>query len=142
MADGLEKPGARGKVARPMQSVLDSMMPTEVEALQAFLGREASAEDFTKVDPVKFNHAMLEFMEQVVAVRHLRPCEVEKLTSLHHQHLLKLHPHPEAMEDVHVSAWTLVLFCNGLHIRLRTALAWIMGRLLPCLLPLMEPLEA
>jgi hypothetical protein len=30
---------------------------------------------------------------------------------------------------VRVSLWTLVLFCNGLHIRLRCAVEWILRRM-------------
>jgi hypothetical protein len=56
------------------------MTAAEQEALLAFLGREESAEDFVKVDPERFNHAVLDFMEKVTAALNLRPCEVQART--------------------------------------------------------------
>lgn len=111
------------------------------EPMRAFLQREVSAEDFRRVDPARFNHAVLVFITQVVAALRLRPCEVESRTGLHRQHLRKLRPSPDQQVDVHVSLWTLAVFCNGLHIRLRSALAWIMERLMLAL-TMLVPLGA
>lgn len=119
----------------------DGEAEAEREALQAFLGREESAEDFRWVDPAQFNHGVLLFIQQVMDVLHLRPCQVEALTGLPHQHLRKLRPFSDPQQDMHISLWTLIRFCNGLHIRLRSAVTWILKRL-PLSLWLLEPLEA
>lgn len=135
---GRRLPGAQAETrtlkgpgrAAAWKKVLEGMQAGEVEALLGFLGAEESAEDFEAVDAGRFNHAVLQFIEQVTAVLHLRPHEVETLTGLHHQHLAKLRTVGREMkQDVHVSLCTLVIFCNGLHIRLRCAVAWIMQRL-------------
>jgi hypothetical protein len=99
-----------GPAAAP-QRVLAGMAAAEREALLAFLGREESAEDFVKVDPERFNHAVLDFMEEVTAALNLRPCEVQARTGLGHQHQLKLRPQrcPQEAQDMRVSLWTLML---------------------------------
>lgn len=109
--------------------------------IRAFLQREGAAADFRRMNPARFNHAVLVFISQVMAALPLRPCEVESLTGLRHQHLRKLRPGPDEHQEVRISLWTLALFCNGLHIRLHTALAWIMERLMLAL-TMLGPLEA
>lgn len=109
--------------------------------IRAFLQREGAAADFRRMNPARFNHAVLVFISQVMAALPLRPCEVESLTGLRHQHLRKLRPGPDEHQEVRISLWTLALFCNGLHIRLHTALAWIMERLMLALM-MLGPLEA
>lgn len=112
------------------------------EAMLAFLGREEAAEDFEKVDPGRFNHAVLVFIRCVIDALRLRPFQVEAQTGVKHQHLHKMRPHEGAVQEVHITLCTLACFCNGLHIRVQAALDWIMRRLLLTLLPLLEPLEA
>lgn len=118
------------QVSPSIQAVLHGMQPGEVEAMQGFLGAEECAEDFTRVDAEDFNRAVLRFIERVAAVLNLRPCEVEARTGLRHQHLLKLRPQGAAAPEVHVTLCTLVVFCNGLHIRLQRAVEWITQRML------------
>lgn len=148
----VQKPGEAGKgsvgVVEDLRRgddgaliVGDGEAEAEREALQAFLGREESAEDFRWVDPAQFNHGVLLFIQQVMAVLHLRPCQVMTLTGLPHQHLRKLRPFSDPQQDMHISLWTLIRFCNGLHIRLRSAVTWILHRL-PLSVWLLEPLEA
>ncbi|MBK8090639.1 MAG: hypothetical protein IPK32_01215 [Verrucomicrobiaceae bacterium] len=123
------------------EEVLAGMRPEEIEEIQALLGREQSAGDFRKVDWEKFNHAVLVFFQRVIAVMHLRPFQVEKLTCVTHQHQLKLHPHADAREDVHVNLCVTGQLCNGLHLRLMRVLEYLLQKTMP-LLALLTPLEA
>jgi hypothetical protein len=123
------------------EEVLAGMRPEEIEEIQALLGREQSAADFRRVDLEGFNHAVLVFFQRVFAVMHLRPFEVEKLTCVTHQHQLKLHPHADAQEDVHVNLYLAGQICNGLHLRLLRVLEWVFKKATP-VWPLLSPLEA
>lgn len=123
------------------EEVLAGMRPEEIEEIQALLGREQSAADFRKMDLDKFNHALLVFLQRVFAVMHLRPFQVEELTCVTHQHQLKLQPHANAHEDVHVNLYLTGQICNGIGLRLLRVLEWVSQKMMS-VLPLLVPLEA
>lgn len=116
---------------------------TEAQAaeLRNWLPAQAAAGAAQPVDPERLNHEFLTFMQQVAALLHLRPCEVEKLTRLTHQHQRKLKPDPVGQGETHVTLFTVVCWTNGLRLPLRPVLEWLLARLSSLLL-LCEPLAA
>jgi hypothetical protein len=128
-----------GQAAKP--EALAGMSAVEAAELRNWLAAQAAAGAAPPVDPERLNHEFLAFMQQVAALLHLRPCEVEKLTRLTHQHQRKLKPDPVGQGETHVTLFTVVCWTNGLRLPLRPVLEWLLARLSSLLL-LWEPLAA
>jgi hypothetical protein len=85
--------------------------------------------DELTLDPEAFNHRLLKTMLDVEKAKQLSPCRVEKLTGIPHQYHQKMHPvEPEGVEP-HISLFTFLRWCGGLHVSVLRFLMLVIHRL-------------
>jgi hypothetical protein len=85
--------------------------------------------DELTLDPEAFNHRLLKTMLDVEKAKQLSPCRVEKLTGIPHQYHQKMHPTDSGAVEPHISLFTFLRWCGGLHVSVLRFLLLVIHRL-------------